>query len=216
VGDRAAAAETPEVVERVLAAADGCFQRFGIAKTTMEDVARAAGISRATLYRYFADRESLLTESVRRRARLNMKTARTYFSRRATIEDKIIDGIARNVRQGKRDPLVRLLVSPEEMALAAKLLERSGLASELTRELWHPVLREAQDRGEIAADIDIAELCDWIAHLEIMFISQVEDTPEGLMWVRRMVGHFVVPAITPRNPRPVPPSGLPPAVSDNP
>lgn len=191
-------AEAPELIERVLAAADGCFQRFGIAKTTMEDIARAAGISRATLYRYFADRESLLTESVRRRARLNMKTARAYFSRRTAIEDKITDGIARNVRQGKRDPLVRLLVSPEEMALAAKLLEHSGLASELTRELWQPVLREAQDRGEIAARIDVAELCDWIAHLEIMFISQVDDTPEGLAWVRRMVAQFVVPAITPR------------------
>ena len=197
-------AEAPDVVERVLAAADGCFQRFGIAKTTMEDVARAAHISRATLYRYFADRESLLTESVRRRARLNTKTARAYFSRRATIEDKITDGIVRNVRQGKRDPLVRLLVSPEEMALAAKLLERSGLASELTRELWQPVLREAQASGEIAAEIDVAELCEWIAHLEIMFISQVEDTPEGLAWVRRMVEQFVVPALTrtgPRNPR---------------
>lgn len=197
-------AEAPDVVERVLAAADGCFQRFGIAKTTMEDVARAAHISRATLYRYFADRESLLTESVRRRARLNAKTARAYFSRRAAIEDKIIDGIVRNVRQGKRDPLVRLLVSPEEMALAAKLLERSGLASELTRELWQPVLREAQASGEIAADIDVAELCEWIAHLEIMFISQLEDTPEALAWVRRMVEQFVVPALTrtgPRNPR---------------
>jgi len=192
-------AETPELIERVLAAADGCFQRFGIAKTTMEDVARAASISRATLYRYFADRESLLTESVRRRARLNMKTARAYFRRRTTIEDKISDGIVRNVRQGKRDPLVRLLVSPEEMALAAKLLERSGLASELTRELWEPVLREAKQTGEIAADVDIVELCEWIAHLEIMFISQLEDTPEAVAWVRRMVEHFVVPAITPRN-----------------
>jgi hypothetical protein len=32
-----------------------------------------------------------------------------------------------------------------------------------------------------------------------MFISQVEDTPEGMMWVRRMVERFVVPAITPRS-----------------
>jgi AcrR family transcriptional regulator len=185
-------------VERVLAAADDCFQRYGIAKTTMEDVARAASISRATLYRYFADRESLLTESVRRRARLNMKTARAYFNRKTTIEAKVSDGIVRNVRRGKRDPLVRLLVSPEEMALTAKLLERSGLASELTRELWEPVLREAQQTGEIAADVDIVELCEWIAHLETMFISQLEDTPEAFAWVRRMVEQFVVPAITPR------------------
>jgi AcrR family transcriptional regulator len=199
VSDRKAVPDASDVPERVLAAADDCFQRYGIAKTTMEDVARAANISRATLYRYFADRESLLTESVRRRARLNMKTARSYFSRRATIEEKITDGIIRNVRQGKRDPLVRLLVSPEEMELAAKLLERSGLAIELTRELWQPVLRDAQENGEIASDVDIVELCEWISHLEIMFISQVGDEPEALAWVRRMVGRFVVPAITPRN-----------------
>lgn len=198
MSDRHAVADATDVPERVLAAADECFQRYGIAKTTMEDVARAANISRATLYRYFSDRESLLTESVRRRARLNMKTARSYFSRRATIEEKITDGIVRNVRQGKRDPLVRLLVSPEQMELAAKLLERSGLAIELTRELWQPVLREAQENGEIAADVDIEELCEWISHLEIMFISQTGDEPEALAWVRRMVGRFVVPAITPR------------------
>jgi len=69
VSDRHAVADATDVPERVLAAADECFQRYGIAKTTMEDVARAANISRATLYRYFSDRESLLTESVRRRAR---------------------------------------------------------------------------------------------------------------------------------------------------
>jgi AcrR family transcriptional regulator len=190
--------DAPELTERVLAAADECFGRYGIAKTTMEDVARAAGISRATLYRHFADRESLITESVRRRAKLNMKTAQAFFRRRATIEAKLTDGIVRNVRQGQRDPLVRLLVAPEEMALAARLLERSGLANELTRELWEPVLAQAQASGEIAADVDLVELCEWIAHLEIMFISQLEDTPEASAWVRRMVGQFVVPAIAPR------------------
>jgi AcrR family transcriptional regulator len=198
VSERGVVSDAPELTERVLAAADDCFSRYGIAKTTMEDVARAANISRATLYRHFADRESLITESVRRRAKLNMKTAQAFFRRRPTIEAKLTDGIARNVRQGKRDPLVRLLVAPEEMALAARLLERSGLASELTRELWEPVLAQAQASGEIAPDVDLVELCEWIAHLEIMFISQLEDTPEALAWVRRMVGQFVVPAITPR------------------
>lgn len=106
---------------------------------------------------------------------------------------------ARSGRRGKRDPLVRLLVSPEKMALAAKLLERLGLANELTRKLWEPVLCEAQQTGEIVADVDIAELCKWIAQLEIMFVSQLKDTPGAFAWVRRMVEHFVVPAITPRN-----------------
>ena len=36
-----------------------CVTRYGRAKTTMQDVAVAAGLSRATLYRYFADRGAL-------------------------------------------------------------------------------------------------------------------------------------------------------------
>ncbi|NKQ56758.1 TetR/AcrR family transcriptional regulator [Amycolatopsis sp. K13G38] len=198
MSDRNAVTDAPGLVEKVLTAADECFEHYGIAKTTMEDVARAAGISRATLYRYFADRESLLTALVRRRARVNMKTARAYLKRRPTIEARIADGIVRNVRRGKHDPLMRLLVSPEQMALATKLLEGTGLANELTRELWEPVLREAQQAGEIAPEVDVVELCEWIAHLEIMFISQVEDSPEAFAWVRRMVERFVVPALTRR------------------
>lgn len=39
--------------ERILEATLGCVARLGMAKTTMGDVAKAAGLSRATLYRAF-------------------------------------------------------------------------------------------------------------------------------------------------------------------
>lgn len=43
----------------VLDAAATCFARFGPRKTTMEDVARAAGCSRATVYTHFRGKEAL-------------------------------------------------------------------------------------------------------------------------------------------------------------
>ena len=39
--------------DRVVRAAELCFAQYGVAKTTVEDVARLAGISRASVYRYF-------------------------------------------------------------------------------------------------------------------------------------------------------------------
>ena len=39
--------------ERILAGAYACVARYGLAKTTIEDVARLSGLSRATIYRYF-------------------------------------------------------------------------------------------------------------------------------------------------------------------
>lgn len=39
--------------DRIIVAMHECISRWGIAKTTADDIARAAGISRATLYRVF-------------------------------------------------------------------------------------------------------------------------------------------------------------------
>ena len=52
--------KTKPVRERLLDAAEGCLEQFCPEKTSMEDVARAAGMSRATVYRYFENRDALL------------------------------------------------------------------------------------------------------------------------------------------------------------
>jgi AcrR family transcriptional regulator len=55
--------------DRILDAAAAVFVRQGVARTSMADVAREAGCSRATLYRYFDDRPALRTAFVHREAR---------------------------------------------------------------------------------------------------------------------------------------------------
>lgn len=59
---RDAAAST----ERLLQATFACVARYGIAKTTVEDVAREAGVSRATVYRQFpGGKDQLIADTVR-------------------------------------------------------------------------------------------------------------------------------------------------------
>jgi AcrR family transcriptional regulator len=51
--------------QRILAAALECIGRYGLSKTTVEDVARQAGSSRATVYRYFpGGRDELIREVI--------------------------------------------------------------------------------------------------------------------------------------------------------
>jgi AcrR family transcriptional regulator len=51
--------------ERVLAAALEVFGRYGFRKTSMDEVARSADISRQGLYLYFASKEALFRAAVR-------------------------------------------------------------------------------------------------------------------------------------------------------
>src|SRR5437763_3894503 len=52
------------VRERILEAAYACVARYGLGKTTVEDVAREARLSRATVYRYFPGGKDQLVRDV--------------------------------------------------------------------------------------------------------------------------------------------------------
>lgn len=54
--------EKRERREMILEAAKGRFQRFGYSKTTMEEIAGDAGISKGTIYIYFQNKEEIFYE----------------------------------------------------------------------------------------------------------------------------------------------------------
>ena len=54
-----------DVRTRILAATVVCLGRYGIAKTTVDDAAREAGVARATVYRHFADgKDQVIAEAI--------------------------------------------------------------------------------------------------------------------------------------------------------
>ena len=53
-----------DVEARILAGAMVCLARFGVAKTTLDDIAGEADCSRATVYRYFSNRATLVRAAV--------------------------------------------------------------------------------------------------------------------------------------------------------
>lgn len=57
-------AATPDVTAKVVDGALRAMARYGLSKLTVDDVAREAGISRATLYRYFPGRGAVLAAVV--------------------------------------------------------------------------------------------------------------------------------------------------------
>jgi AcrR family transcriptional regulator len=178
---------------RLLVAAESCFDRYGIAKTTMDDVARAGGVSRATVYRYFPDREALVVASVVRRARLNIPSAHKHMAKFSTFAEKLVEGLVYNIRRGQHDQVVQLLVGGQP-ALAARILGGKEIAHELTYELWEPILAAAQEHGEMRPELDLRETSAWLARVTLMMVAQEASQRLETEALRRELRTFVLPA----------------------
>jgi AcrR family transcriptional regulator len=55
-------AKTDEKRQELLNKALACFTKYGYTKTTLEDVAKATGINKASLYHYFKNKEELFLQ----------------------------------------------------------------------------------------------------------------------------------------------------------
>ena len=78
------------MADRILDGALACIGRVGLAKTTFDDVAKEAGLSRATVYRYFAGRKPLLLGLVAREAGRLADAVRAAVAHSTTLADALV------------------------------------------------------------------------------------------------------------------------------
>src|SRR6201995_5694731 len=117
----AAPTSTDDARERILAAAERCIDRHGIRKTTMDDVACEVGLSRPSVYRYFADRDDLLIELITRHARALLVRARKSISRQGSFLDQLVETVLYAAEHARRDPLTRHCGDPDGTSLGRRM-----------------------------------------------------------------------------------------------
>src|SRR5258708_13024470 len=112
------ATSTDDARERILAAAERCIDRHGIRKTTMDDIASEVGMSRPSVYRYFADRDDLLIELITRHTRGLLVRARKAGARQANLSDQLIERVLYAADHCRPHPLPRHAIDPPAPSLA--------------------------------------------------------------------------------------------------
>ncbi len=73
----------------IMETAAGLFQKFGLRKTSLDDIARAMGKRRSFLYYYFESKEDLLRSVGENEIALMMATTQEMVAKQTTVDDKI-------------------------------------------------------------------------------------------------------------------------------
>jgi len=128
-------------------------------QASMTDVAAAAGVARATVYRYFPNRQSLLDEL----ARLAVRSAAERLAAARIDEIPVPDGITRAVRA-----LVE--VGDLFVVLARERLRPEG--EEFQRDVGGP-LRALVERGQAAGDLRRDVPSAWLTDSLIGIVANI-------------------------------------------
>lgn len=115
-----------ETRERILGAAFRAVERFGLSRFTMDDVARLAGVSRQSVYRYFDSKDALIVALVYREEEAFIEGVRDADSRHESLEDAMREAILFCLRTAREHPLLDRLLETEPDALLPYLTTRGG------------------------------------------------------------------------------------------
>jgi AcrR family transcriptional regulator len=167
---------------RILDAAGQLFACDGVASVGMAEVAAAAGCSRATLYRYFPNRDALRGAFVRREARrLGDKLARRA-ARSSDPAKRLETAVLGAVDAVRADPVLAAWFGPESAGIATDL---AG-ASEVIEALAAGFLADLGAAGaDAVADPDTAR---WVVRGVVSLLSMPgRDRAEERRFVQRVL-----------------------------
>ena len=167
--------------DRILDAAEQLFTRRDAATVGMNEIARAAGCSRATVYRYYENRDALYTAYVHRETRRMFRELGGRDDAGRAPGDRLIDGIIAALHAVRESPALASWFAAGQRPIGGEMAERSEVIQTLTEAFLRSLgLHDVEARAR------------WLVRVMIsLLVFPGRDTAEE----RAMLEEFVIPAV---------------------
>jgi AcrR family transcriptional regulator len=158
--------------DRLLAATYRCVARFGLGKTTLEDVVKESGISRATIYRQFpGGRDELLLETVGWEL-ANYFTALADHVRGAPDLVQLLEqGLVYAQGSVAEHVVLRKILDTEPERLLPLLTVESAKTLPFIADFLHPYLAREATAGRLRDGVDLDRSAEYLARCILSLIN---------------------------------------------
>ncbi len=190
-GDWLAANRSDVAAERILDAAEGLFAQHDAASVGMNEIARASGCSRATLYRYFENRDALYTAYVHRETHRVFRELGEQDSAAAEPSERLVEGIIASLRRVRESPALSSWFAPSQRPIGGEMAERSEVIKALTEAYLGSLGVEDRD--------DVERRARWLVRVMVsLLVFPGHDEADE----RAILQEFVLPTVMPTQPEP--------------
>jgi AcrR family transcriptional regulator len=185
-GDWLAARRTEVAADRILDAAGELFAKQEAATVGMHEIASAAGCSRATLYRYFENREALYTAYVHRESYRLYSEMTEQINSVTNPRERLIEGMLASLRNVRESPALASWFATTQRPIGAEMAEQSEVIKALTEAF---VVSLGPDDPEL-----VSHRARWLVRvMTSLFLFPGHDDADE----RAMLEEFVVPIVLP-------------------
>lgn len=182
--------------DRLLASAETCFERFGLEKTNVEDVASEAGVSRATVYRHFpGGRDEVVLGVLLGHAQAFLSSLARRLERQPTIVEAIVQGVLETLAAANEDPSLAQLFSPTAASHTASLAGRSAALFDLAAEHLGPLFERAQEEGRLRPGVEPAGATEFVVRMILSLLAVPDAHPRSAAARREFVRVYCAGAL---------------------
>ena len=161
--------DNPQSRKVVREAAISCFRQYGVHRTSMEDIAEAADISRKTLYRVFEDRTALMEHLIAYRLREMGTNLRKQVRGFKDFEKALINGPIATVALGQEDPLfAEIVLNATDHRIEQFLLRGNPQIVEHMQETWFPIIEKGRKQGIVRKELSNERIVEIIMHMQLL------------------------------------------------
>jgi len=179
---------------RIVDAALACVARQGLSRTTLDDIAAGAGVSRATVYRVFpGGRDAVLRATVDTEVARLFSELAVVMGEAVDLEEALVDGIVTAARRLSEHPALAALVAREPGVVLTQLcFDRFDRVLEVASGFAAPFLARWLEPDQAA------RAAEWAARIVVSYLVtpgqcllEVTDRDD----VAALVGRYVVPGV---------------------
>jgi AcrR family transcriptional regulator len=148
--------------ELIIESAVACFGRHGLDKTTVVDIAKAADVSRSTVYEYFRDKAEIVEACAEHSSQKFYREMTKAMNKGESLEDKLALA-AVFVTKARRFMGPEKYFDADEVSLL--LTKNAAVLLRECTEFLAPYLTAAKHTGEVRKDLDVVAAGEWYARM---------------------------------------------------
>jgi AcrR family transcriptional regulator len=186
--------ETNPTRARILEVSTALLARFTVSKFTMEDVARAAGLSRQTIYKYFNGKDNLLIELFVHQMEQNQHPVLRGLDEPPSPE-ALVTLFMTELRLARNYTLYSEVLDPALAPRMAELVFGSEKLVACRESFWLPVLGQYEAAGVLRCGLDHRAAVRWITYQQFWLLTHPTVLCHDDETLTAYVREFVVAAL---------------------